>query len=225
MKVVDVGRQVIANQLHGLLARNLAFYLMNLHIQPRKVWLTRHGESEFNVAGRIGGDSGLSARGQEYAGKLAEFLAARIQGEPKVYTSTLVRTNQTAGQLPWGFKPRKALDEIDAGVCDGWTYEEVAMRLPDEYEARKADKLRYRYPRGESYQDVIRRLNPVIVDIERARRPVVVVAHQAVLRALYAYLVGESQEACPHLDLPLHTVIELVPHAYGVSETRHRLGP
>ena len=83
--------------------------------------------------------------------------------------------------------------------------------------------MAYRYPRGESYQDVIARLNPVIIEIERSRRPVVVVGHQAVLRALYAYLAGESQEACPHLDLPLHTVIELVPKAYGCSETRHRL--
>jgi broad specificity phosphatase PhoE/predicted kinase len=225
VKVVDVGRQVTANRITGMLARNLAFYLMNLHIRPRPIWLTRHGESQFNVTGRIGGDSGLSARGTDYAERLSAFLTQHIDGTPEVYTSTLVRTRTTANQLPWSHVPLKALDEIDAGVCDGWTYAEVARRLPDEFKARNTDKLRYRYPRGESYQDVIRRLNPVIVDIERSRRPVVVVAHQAVLRALYAYLVGESQEACPHLDLPLHTAIELVPHAYGVTEKRHLLGP
>ena len=225
VKVVDVGRSVLVNRVYNMRARRLAFYLMNLHIQPRTVWLTRHGESAYNVVGRIGGDSALSDRGVAYASRLSEFLPQRLSAPPRVFTSTLVRTNQTADYLPWEHTPLKALDEIDAGVCDGWTYQEVAVRLPDEFEARKADKLRYRYPRGESYQDVIRRLNPVIVDIERSRRPVVVVAHQAVLRALYAYLVGESQEACPHLEMPLHTVIELVPHAYGVNETRHRLGP
>jgi broad specificity phosphatase PhoE len=39
----------------------------------------------------------------------------------------------------------RALDEIDAGVCDGLTYAQIAERFPDEFAARKADKLRYRW--------------------------------------------------------------------------------
>ena len=37
---------------------------------------------------------------------------------------------------------RKALDEISAGLCDGLTYQEIEARYPEEYEARKQDKLR-----------------------------------------------------------------------------------
>jgi broad specificity phosphatase PhoE len=37
--------------------------------------------------------------------------------------------------------------------------------------------------------DVIQRLEPVIIEIERERECVVVVAHQAVLRALYGYFM------------------------------------
>ena len=59
-------------------------------------------------------------------------------------------------------------DEIDAGECDGLTYEEISQRLPQEFSARQADKFRYRYPRGESYEDVIRRLEPVILDQARS---------------------------------------------------------
>lgn len=55
----------------------------------------------------------------------------------------------------------KALDEINAGICDGLTYEQINERFPFEYEARKLDKLRYRYPSGESYLDVIQRVEPV----------------------------------------------------------------
>jgi 6-phosphofructo-2-kinase / fructose-2,6-biphosphatase 3 len=36
------------------------------------------------------------------------------------------------------------LDEINAGACDGMTYEEIAERMPEEFQARKKDKLRYR---------------------------------------------------------------------------------
>jgi broad specificity phosphatase PhoE len=46
-----------------------------------------------------------------------------------------------------------------------------------------------RYPSGESYMDVIQRLEPVIIEIERERECVCVVAHQAILRALYGYFM------------------------------------
>ena len=39
-----------------------------------------------------------------------------------------------------------------------------------------------RYPAGESYQDVIQRLEPVITEVERERECVCIVGHQAILR-------------------------------------------
>ena len=44
-----------------------------------------------------------------------------------------------------------------AGAFDGWTYAQIAAAHPDEFAARRADKLRYRYPAGESYMDVVQR--------------------------------------------------------------------
>jgi broad specificity phosphatase PhoE len=105
------------------------------------------------------------------------------------------------------------------------SYEQIQQQLPDEYEARRNDKFHYRYPRGESYQDVIQRLEPVIIELERARKPVLVIAHNAVVRALYAYFQGVAPERCPYLAIPLHTVVELRPHAYGCHETRVPLEP
>ena len=52
---------------------------------------------------------------------------------------------------------------------------------------RHSSPLLLRYPSGESYLDVIQRLEPVIIEIERERECVCIVAHQAVLRALYGY--------------------------------------
>ena len=40
----------------------------------------------------------------------------------------------------------KELDEISTGICDGMTYKEIDEKYPKEVEARKTDKLRYRYP-------------------------------------------------------------------------------
>ena len=50
------------------------FRLMNIHITPRTIYLSRHGESLHNTVGRIGGDTDLSPRGAQYAEKLSEFI-------------------------------------------------------------------------------------------------------------------------------------------------------
>lgn len=220
VKVIDVGERIHLHQIRGSLLSRIVFFLMNLHIVPRPVFLTRHGESGFNVQGRLGGDPDLTARGRHFAQELGRFFGNRLVEPPVVYTSTLARARQTAEGLPFEVSSIKNLDEIDAGVCDGWTYADMQERLPEEYAARQADKLRYRYPRGESYEDVIQRLDPVIIDVERQRSPVIIVAHQAVIRCLYGYFTDQALERSPHLAVPLHTVIELVPRAYGAGESR-----
>lgn len=91
------------------------------------------------------------------------------------------------------------------------------------YRSRKNDKLRYRYPRGESYLDVIQRLEPVIIELERQRAPVVVISHQAVLRALYAYFADRPLKEVPHIETPLHTIIEIQMGVTGVQEKRYKL--
>jgi len=225
VKIIDVGRKMVLHRIEGYLLARVVHYLLNLHVQPRTVWLTRHGESAFNVLGRIGGDAPLSDAGRTYARTLASFVRERLGSPLVVWTSTLRRTIETAEILGLPYRAWRALDEVDAGVCDGMTYAEIADAMPHEYEARAADKFRYRYPRGESYQDVIQRLEPVIFELERERAPVLVIGHQAVLRALYAYMMDRPPQECPFVSIPLHTILELEPTAYGCDERRIDLPP
>jgi broad specificity phosphatase PhoE/predicted kinase len=227
IRIVDIGRQVVVNRVAGWLPGRIVTFLMNTHPLRRPIYLTRHGESLFNLDNRIGGDSALSEQGSRYAVSLADFLRVEVPPERSltVWTSSLRRTIDTARWIARDHRPWKVLDEIDAGVCDGMTYEEIASRLPAEASMRKADKFRYRYPQGESYEDVIARLEPAIIEIERQRGPVLVIAHQAVLRALYAYFLEVPPETCPTLPVPLHTVLRLVPGAYGCTEDRFPLAP
>jgi 6-phosphofructo-2-kinase/fructose-2,6-biphosphatase len=71
--------------------------------------------------------------------------------------------------------------------------------------SKKWDDVKYpwcRYPSGESYRDVIARLETVIIELERERECVCVVAHQAVLRALYGYFTDTPLHvSLPHPDL------------------------
>ncbi|MCK6590608.1 MAG: 6-phosphofructo-2-kinase/fructose-2,6-bisphosphatase [Polyangiaceae bacterium] len=227
IKIIDVGRQLVLNRIGGYLPARLVPLLIDMHVTPRPIFLTRHGESRYNEKGLIGGDSELSPRGEQYAKSLAEFMRFELPWSSPlaVWTSTLRRTIQTA--QPLTSKPRvwRALDELDAGVCDGMTYDEIRVKMPEIFDARSADKFRYRYPRGESYEDVIQRLDPLLIQLERQRSPVLVIAHQAVLRALYAYFMDLPSSECSRLPIPLHTVIRLTPTAYGCEERRFALPP
>ena len=58
---------------------------MNIHITPRTIYLTRHGESLHNVVGKIGGNSDLSPTGQRYASLLSEYINSQnISGETRL---------------------------------------------------------------------------------------------------------------------------------------------
>ncbi|KAK3140640.1 hypothetical protein QOZ80_5AG0403680 [Eleusine coracana subsp. coracana] len=230
IKMIDMvkgqGGQLQVNNISGYLPGRIVFFLVNSHLAPRPILLTRHGESLHNVRGRVGGDTVLSENGELYAKKLANFVEKRLKNEKTatIWTSTLQRTILTASPIV-GF-PKiqwRALDEINSGVCDGMTYEEIKKIMPEEFESRRKDKLRYRYPRGESYLDVIQRLEPVIIELERQRAPVVVISHQAVLRALYAYFADRPLREVPDIEMPLHTIIEIQMGVTGVEEKRYKL--
>ncbi|XP_076670881.1 6-phosphofructo-2-kinase/fructose-2,6-biphosphatase isoform X2 [Andrena cerasifolii] len=222
MKIYNTGEKVLVHKHEGHIQSRIVYYLMNIHIVPRTIYLTRHGESGMNIDSKIGGDSELSDRGWEYAKALASFITGQdIQGL-RVWTSWLKRTIQTASDVNAPQERWKALNEIDAGICEEMTYEEIADKYPTDFAARDQNKFSYRYPRGESYEDLVARLEPVIMELERQGN-VLVVSHQAVLRCLLAYFLDKNADELPYLQVPLHTIIKLTPVAYGCKVEHIRL--
>ncbi|TNN49670.1 6-phosphofructo-2-kinase/fructose-2,6-bisphosphatase 4 [Liparis tanakae] len=270
IKIMDVGQRYLVNRVLDHIQSRIVYYLMNIHITPRSIYLCRHGESELNVNGQIGGDSGLTPRGKEvdlyrrdyisfsllprryitfffsspfsikFAKKLSQFIQAQGISDLKVWTSQMKRTIQTAEALCVPYEQWKVLNEIDAvstaapptaqppppsracamltkvsfqGVCEEMMYEEIQDHFPLEFALRDQDKYRYRYPKGESYEDLVQRLEPVIMELERQEN-VLVVCHQAVMRCLLAYFLDKTAEELPYLKCPLHTVLKLTPVAY-----------
>ncbi len=82
---------------------------------------------------------------------------------------------------------------------------------------------------GESYKDVIERVERVIFELERTEAPVVVIAHQAVIRCLYGYFMDKVRrqamcirmhartQACmqaPPRRPAKHTIAHLCMHAF-----------
>ncbi|XP_040492333.1 6-phosphofructo-2-kinase/fructose-2,6-bisphosphatase 2 isoform X2 [Ursus maritimus] len=214
IKVINVGQRFLVNRVQDYIQSKIVYYLMNIHVQPRTIYLCRHGESEFNLLGKIGGDSGLSVRGKQFAQALRKFLEEQEIADLKVWTSQLKRTIQTAESLGVTYEQWKILNEIDAGVCEEMTYAQIEKQYPDEFALRDQEKYLYRYPGGESYQDLVQRLEPVIMELERQGN-VLVISHQAVMRCLLAYFLDKGADELPYLRCPLHTIFKLTPVAYG----------
>jgi 6-phosphofructo-2-kinase len=257
VKMVDVGRKMISHQIKGFLAGQAVYYLLNFNLAPRMIWITRHGESMDNVAGRIGGDSDLSENGEKYAKAISRFInhqrkdwAIRqadkmanthfppLQGDHTppnpyfsheddqhnfcVWTSMLKRSIQSAQHFcdeDYEVKQMRMLDELNAGIMEGLTYDEIRTKYAEEYLRRRRDKLAYRYPGpgGEGYLDVINRIRPVIVELERMTDHCLLVTHRSVARVLLAYFQGLKREDVADLDCPLGMLYQLEPKPYGVE--------
>ncbi|PMD38876.1 bifunctional 6-phosphofructo-2-kinase/fructose-2,6-bisphosphate 2-phosphatase [Hyaloscypha variabilis F] len=77
IKMIDVGRKVVHYRLQGFLASGIASYLSTFNLSPRQIWITRHGQSEDNVVGKIGGDSNLTESGKHYGTVLYNFISTK----------------------------------------------------------------------------------------------------------------------------------------------------
>lgn len=214
IKIINAGEKYVIHKHEGYLQSKIVYWIMNVHITPRIIYLTRHGESEYNVSGRIGGNPALTERGWQYSQALAKLFNQNTVPGLRVWTSWLKRTIQTAAAIDAPQERWRALNEIDGGDMENMTYKEIADQYPEEFEDRAQNKFTYRYPSGESYQDLVARLEPVMMELERQGN-VLLVAHQAVLRCILGYFLDRPLENLPYIHVPLHTLIKLTPQAYG----------
>ena len=133
-----------------------------------------------------------------------------------IWTSIMPQTTQTAS----GFREElfaksqmKALDDLNAGDMAGLTFEEIATLQPAVYAARKQHKLLYRWPGlgGECYVDLIRRLRPVILELERRKEHVLLVTHRAVVRVLLSYFLDLRRDDLAEMVIPKNWGFSLEP--------------
>ena len=99
---------------------------------------------------------------------------------------------------------------VFAGEYDGFTEAQIKEIDPRFSDERRTDKLGMRYPKGESYLDLITRLEPLVHELLAFEEPLLIVSHQAVLRVLRAYLLHTPRERCHASSIPQHTVMKLV---------------
>ncbi|KAI0911176.1 6-phosphofructo-2-kinase-domain-containing protein [Ustulina deusta] len=232
IKMINAGQKFFYNNVSfNYLSHRIVFYLTNTHIKSRATYFVRAGaalgEENYKT------DAPLSEEGIRYAQVMAETLSKhREQAHAEltaqagtaipmrqltVWCSTRVRTLQTADAFKdRGFEVRQRtqMSQINPGVCERLSERAIRRLYPEEIEKHELDPYHHRYPRAESYHDLAVRLEPIILELEREQNDLVVIAHESVLRVLYAYLMHCSTMDIPKLTFPRNEIIEIIPAAY-----------
>lgn len=164
---------------------------------PRtRIHLIRHGQVVGHDQKRYNGqtDVALTDLGVEQYHRLKERLADTPISA--CYTSDLTRCVTGANIICEQFSidpvRRSELRELNIGIWEGLTWQDIQTNWPEEWQARLADLVHHRVPRGENLLDVEARVMPVIREIiERHKgQEVLVVGHGGVNRIVLLNAIG-----------------------------------
>lgn len=166
----------------------------------RRVILWRHGRTEWNVAGRVQGQSDIPldevgiAQAKEAGARLASLKPARI------VSSDLKRAAATAAELGAlaGVEPEldERFRELNFGAREGLTWKEAWQQFPEEMQAW-VDGNEHVMPGAETYEQAGSRFSEALhseLPVLQSGETLVVVAHGAVLRTGMCTFLGIPRE-------------------------------
>ena len=127
-------------------------------MKPTKLYILRHGESEWNVLGKVQGqeDTSLTDRGREQAKKAAERLAE--EEIDIIYSSDLKRAYDTAKavgtELDLEVNKLSSIREIHFGIWQGLDLKTIRERYEDDYILWRKEPQNLKIENGETLQAV-----------------------------------------------------------------------
>lgn len=194
--------------------------------------LVRHGESEWNRAGRIQGqiNSPLTDLGINQAKAIREYLSGILLNQQmEIYTSPLDRALQTAEIIAQGieYPSRKIiieerLNDFNVGEISGtFGWDKVAEIFPEQAQLRLQDPMRFHPSGGESGAEFEARLRSLLEDLKDDGTLKLMVSHGIVNKFIRGILknlsgkemveLGESQNTIYRLEEGEETEIKIPP--------------
>lgn len=169
--------------------------------QPTRVLAVRHGETVWNVQGRMQGhlDSSLDASGRAQADALGRRL--RLETIHAVYASDLGRTLETAGRIVahtgHPVVSDRRLRERHLGIFQGLTGEEAAERYPEHWHRFRARDPDHDLDGGETLVQFSARVVTGVTDLAARHRAqcILIVTHGGALDVMYRHSTGMRLEA------------------------------
>lgn len=163
-----------------------------------KLIMVRHGESEGNAIRRFttSGDAKITELGRRQAHEAARRIKLKFQ-PTLVIASTFARARETgliiAAELRIPIEYEAEFREQSLGDLAGQPYESVAN--DPTFDPKRS--WAWRAPGGESHEDVLRRVAPVLDRVARQYPDdeIVIVSHGGVMRSVWAHVTGKWENA------------------------------
>jgi len=171
-----------------------------------RIYIARHGETIWNVEGRIQGRSDPELSPKGYAQSLALLEQLKERPISAIYSSTLQRSILTAQPiakyLSLPIQKQTELDEISFGILEGKQLSNMDGEVRIEWERFKENRLTYHIPGAENYTDVANRVKPFVESILQNHRgqEILVVGHKVVNRFLIGLLLEYPLERCVKIE-------------------------
>ena len=194
--------------------------------------LVRHGESEWNRAGRIQGqvNTPLTDLGINQAKAIRDYLSGiLLNQELEIYTSPLDRAIQTAEIIAQGIDHpsskiiiEERLNDFNVGEISGtFGWDKVAEIFPEQAQLRLQDPMRFHPSGGESGAEFEARLRSLLEDLMDDVTLKLMVSHGIVNKFIRGILknlsgkemveLGESQNTIYRLEQGEETEIKILP--------------
>ena len=198
--------------------------------------LVRHGESEWNRAGRIQGqvNSPLTDLGINQAKEIRDYLSGiLLNQELEIYTSPLDRAIQTAEIIAQGIDHpsskiiiEERLNDFSLGEISGtFGWDKVAEIFPEQAKLRLEDPMRFHPSGGESGAEFEARLRSLLEELMGDGTLKLMVSHGIVNKFIRGILknlsgkeiidLGESQNSIYRLEQGEETEIKIPPSNRG----------
>lgn len=232
IKLFDLSSKVTAHQVFGRMTQRVLPYMMSLHISLRPIFLAALPPGYGDLSCEEGG---CSSPNQSFALQLASWVGRHAPSSPlRLLSSTQASAVDAARVVARDMRRRgvgcsvtnvSCLNPLDRGSEAG----------EDQWATQRLASMGFsqRYPGGESFADLVRRLEACVLEVEASTEPVLIVAHATPCRALRAYFLGlpvaecmcpASSRAAEALANASRSVVELLPALFGKwSEEIHTL--
>jgi probable phosphoglycerate mutase len=189
-----------------------------------RILLVRHGETDWNKAGRFQGRTnvGLNEKGKAQAKALG--VALRQEPLKAIYSSPISRAVETARAINRSHKVplvrHEGLMEMDLGDFEGLLGTDLNKEHPEFLRKWREDPTSVRMPHGEALQEVQERAWAVVQEIVETHHEgtVLLCAHNFVIRTILCKVLGMPMSDFRRFRLSVGaiSIIEMRSERYSV---------
>lgn len=181
-----------------------------------EIYIVRHCETDGNATKTFQGhtDNDINLLGEKQLVALSErFKNINLE---TVFTSPLIRTRKTAkaivGNRNIPIVPVKGLIELNGGVYEGKTYEEIGNEYPDFKLIWQSEPWRFSPPNGESMVNAYNRIWKTVFNIalENKNKTMAISTHGGVLRCLLCRILKNDIKKLTEIPFGLNTCVALI---------------